>query len=434
MDMIKHSSSVLFFLLTMAIGSPLLSQNLVPNYSFEDLAACPEVYGGSGLTYAPPWLSPTFGTPDILNSCCTSGLVDVPANNFGTQEALTGLGYAGGYTKYALGEYREYITAPLLEPLQANTWYYVSFYVSLAEYGCAVSEIGAYFSETPPPNTGGWMHLDVVPQVESNQGFLNDYINWTLVSGCFEAVGGEAYITLGNFQSDPDTPLEPGCQSGDSYYYFEDVSVVEAEENEEIPLDLGGPVFGCYSYEIDPGIPNVNYIWEDGSLGETLVVTESGTYSLTITENCNYGIDSIEVTIGGFFDPIDLGPDVLICTGEEYTITLDPDLSEYEWNDGSNESEYTITATGNYTVTLNDGCLASSDEIFVEVLDPPAPFSLGDDMFLCSEDEFVLSLDPSLGDFLWQDGSISSTYVINEGGTYQRYKSVLMKQPFAMEI
>lgn len=59
-----------------------------------------------------------------------------------------------------------------------------------------------------------------------------------------------------------------------------------------------------------------------------------------------------------------------MCTGEEYTITLDPDLSEYEWNDGSNESEYTITATGNYTVTLNDGCLASSDEIFVEVLDP----------------------------------------------------------------
>lgn len=164
--------------------------------------------------------------------------------------------------------------------------------------------------------------------------------------------------------------MEPGCQSGDSYYYFEDVSVVEAEENEEIPLDLGGPVFGCYSYEIDPGIPNVNYLWEDGSLGETLVVTESGTYSLTISENCNYGIDSIEVTIGGFFDPIDLGPDVLMCTGEEYTITLDPDLSEYEWNDGSNESEYTITATGNYTVTLNDGCLASSDEIFVEVLDP----------------------------------------------------------------
>ena len=38
MDMIKHSSSVLLFLLTMAIGSPLLSQNLVPNYSFDDLA------------------------------------------------------------------------------------------------------------------------------------------------------------------------------------------------------------------------------------------------------------------------------------------------------------------------------------------------------------------------------------------------------------
>lgn len=104
MDMIKHSSSVLLFLDNGYWFAFVESEYSFPNYSFEDLAACPETYGGTGLTYAPPWLSPTFGTPDILNSCCTSGLVDVPANNFGTQEALTGLGYAGGYTKYALGD------------------------------------------------------------------------------------------------------------------------------------------------------------------------------------------------------------------------------------------------------------------------------------------------------------------------------------------
>ncbi|MBK9104539.1 MAG: gliding motility-associated C-terminal domain-containing protein [Saprospiraceae bacterium] len=409
---------LLFIVLVASKISSVMAQNLVPNYSFEIVSACPETYGASGPTFAPPWVSPTATTPDIFNSCSANGVVDVPANSFGNQTPVTGDGYAGAYMKLTAFEYREYIQVQLLEPLVANEWYAVSFFVSLGEFGCGIEEIGAYFSVTAP-SSSSVLALPYTPQIVYMDGFLNDYDNWTLISGCFQAEGGEEYITIGNFNNDANTPFDPNCQGGASYYYIEDVTVMVNGNPGEIPIELDGPVSGCFSYEIDPGIPDVNYTWEDGSSNPTLLVIESGTYSVTVSEGCNLGIDSVEVIINGNFDPIDLGPDdVTICNGDEYAISLDPDLSEYQWQDGSNDPEYIITISGTYSVTLDDGCAVSSDQIVVEVLDPPSPFSLGDDMFLCLGTELEFSFDPDLGNFLWQDGNMSSTYFIDQGGTY----------------
>ena len=406
-------------LLCLGVSSFLMSQNLAPNYSFETITACPTTFGGQGASLAIPWVAPTLGTPDIFNACAMNGQMSVPDNFFGNQPALTGVGYCGFYCKLPSTEYREYLQAPLLQPLTAGAWYYVTFYVSPSEYGCAVEHIGAYFSVTAPASNGT-SALNVNPQVESNQGFLTDYDNWTMISGCFQANGGEAYVTIGNFNSDANTPVDPGCQSPNlSYYYFEDIVITEGVEPATIDIDLGGPEFACFSFEIDPGIDDIIYNWEDGSHDPTLVVTETGTYTLTITDGCNYGVDSIDVYIGGNFDPIDIGPDQLtLCAGESYSISLDPDLMEYEWTDGSNDPDYTITTGGTYSVTLDDGCATSTDEITVFYVDPPSPFTLGDDMLLCFGDEFTFSLDPALGDFTWQDGSTSSEFIATQGGTY----------------
>jgi hypothetical protein len=43
---------------------------------------------------------------------------------------------------------------------------------------------------------------------------------------------------------------------------------------------------------------------------------------------------------------------------------------------------------------------------------------LGEDVLLCSGEEVIFGFDPSLGDFLWQDGNTFSDYTIHEGGTY----------------
>src|SRR5688572_1356425 len=240
-------------------------------------------------------------------------------------------------------------------------------------------------------------------------GYVNGLLQWTITDlnndATFTGPDNIIHILI-------DDLVVPGESSSGSLDYFK-ISNIGT-----IPLDLGDDVSACFSYEIDPDNDGPYFEWSTGETTPTITVTSSGVYTLTVSDGCNQGVDDVEVTIGGSYPPVVLGPDITICNGDEYLISLDPDLSEYTWNDGSSGPEYSITTAGTYSVTLDDGCLATSDEINVVVMDPPLPFDLGMDQFLCSGDEIGISLDPNLGDFLWQDGSTSSDYTIDGGGIY----------------
>ncbi len=52
------------------------------------------------------------------------------------------------------------------------------------------------------------------------------------------------------------------------------------------------------------GTPNATYLWQDGSTDSIYVVSDSGTYSVTVSNLCGFKEDSIKVTI--YFPPEDL--------------------------------------------------------------------------------------------------------------------------------
>ena len=71
--------------------------------------------------------------------------------------------------------------------------------------------------------------MPYTPQI-SNNPFTNpltDRLGWTEVSDIFTALGGEKYMTIGNFKEDllTDTVHINGVQNR-SYHYIDDVSVV----------------------------------------------------------------------------------------------------------------------------------------------------------------------------------------------------------------
>ncbi len=397
----------------------LQGQNLAPNPSFEDFTNCPIGYGQGGPLPCTPWQSATAGTADYLHVCANPGTVGVPTNNFGFQNARTGQAYVGGYSRFVAFEYREYVMAPLVQPLVAGTNYYVAFYVSLADNTCGIETMGALFTPSPPVGAGFLPLTNYTPQIEYSTGFLSDKQEWMLVEGCFFAEGGEQYITIGNFHSDAETVVDPSCMPfvNSVYYYIDDVQV-EAITTADIDFDLGGPVMACTSYEIESGITGVNYQWSTGATTSSITVQSSGLYYLTVSAGCDRGIDSIEVTI---YDapPVDLGPPlVLLCEGDTYTISLPPGDGTYTWQDGSTGPIYNITTGGIYQVTLDDGCGLTSDQIEINMVDIPPPFTLGADTVLCPGTEIEYFFEPSLGNFQWQDNSMSNSYIIVNPGVY----------------
>ncbi len=415
----KYSRWIAILPVWLCAISVCISQNLVPNPSFETYTACPANWGNGGPMLCFPWVNGNLATADYFNTCATSTNVQIPNNLFGNQPAHTGNAYAGYWARESF-IWREYLQVQLTQPLVAGFSYEVSFYVSLADLHCGVTHVGAYLSSTPPdPATIG--PLAASPQIEANIGYVNDKDNWTLVTGCYAATGGEQYITIGNFYNNPSSPLDPTCSTApNSYYYLDDVSVVQGDPVNTLPLELGPPVIACDSYTIDPGVSGVDFHWSDGSTGPTLTVTQSGTYSLTISSGCgNVGQDDIVVTINGSAAPVELGPPTAtLCNGQNFSITLNPNAGDYTWQDGSTSPNYSITLPGLYQVTLDDGCDITTDQIEVTVLNPPAPFSLGNDATLCAGDVISYSFDPSLGNFLWQNNSTSPNFTINSAGFY----------------
>ena len=397
---------------------PIHAQNFVPNPSFEIYSICPTNVGMICQDVAPPWNCATTGSCDYFHTCAdpASG-IDIPANGFGSQSPLTGNAYAGLLYK-GQNATREYLQVHLAEPLIADQWYVVSYYVSLAENYCPTFRFGVYFSNTLTfVNTTSLLVLD--PQVEWMFGYITNTVEWTLISGCFQAEGDEEYMILGNFYDNNESFGPSGCETGSAYYYVDDVSLMEVDPPGELDPGLEDYAFDCDLYEIVPTHQGPLFLWSDGSDGPTLTVTTSGVYAVTISDGCSVGIDSIEVEIAEDIPPVELPVEsLLLCDGETYSIQLDPQFETYTWQDGSTGPFYEIDGPGVYTVTLIDGCHSSSDVLTVEYISPPPVIDLGPDLQVCMDEEVTWQFDPSWGEYLWQDGTDASMYTADDTGLY----------------
>ena len=204
------------------INAPLPPANLVPDPSFEGI--CPYTTGCSvlangisevGIAY--PWYCPTSGTSDYQN--CGTG---APGAFVPIPPPRTGNCTVGEYF-YGFGGYREYVQVPLSRPLIAGNCYELVYFVRLStsQAGCQVKDMSGYFSTGPVFNYGSTTNIPVLAQVTAT-ALTGNATSWSQVCGCFTAVGGENYLTIGNFKTDALT-TQVGCTFG--YFFVDDVSV-----------------------------------------------------------------------------------------------------------------------------------------------------------------------------------------------------------------
>lgn len=207
------------------------AQNLVPNPSFEVYDTCPDFT--SQIRHTITWFDANTGTSDYYNTCSISppNTVGIPSNYFGYRYAHGGNAYAGFMVSDDINyvNYREYIETKLTDSLVAGTKYFISFYVSLSDSSnWATDDIGVYFSNDSL-FYNDFRNIPLIPQIENTQGnILNDKVNWTQIKGSYTAVGGEKYITIGNFKDTISTTYVSVPNGGDinfynfPYYYIDD--------------------------------------------------------------------------------------------------------------------------------------------------------------------------------------------------------------------
>lgn len=205
----------------------LISQNLVPNPSFESYTLCPD--NPDQINYATDW-NAFSESPDYFNTCSPNIMLDVPNNFAGYQQPITGNAYAGIATyQYSVNEFREIIGCALVSPLINGQKYFVNFKVvnaGLGSFGtnCCSNNIGARFSNilysasNPPP-------INNIAQIYTDS-IIEDTLAWQTIAGSFVADSNYQFLAIGNFFQDVNTNTltfnTNGCLA---YYYIDDVCV-----------------------------------------------------------------------------------------------------------------------------------------------------------------------------------------------------------------
>jgi gliding motility-associated-like protein len=418
------------------------AQNLIPNSSFETYTSCPTNL--SQVNLLGNWTRPLnhLGSTDFFHSCYVSGAASlsptVPHAGMGYQPAFNGNGYAGVYVYITnppsnpFWDYREYIMTPLTSPLVAGVSYYIGFYVSVAnkhKYGS--DAIGAHLSVGPLSSPLLFQPIAVVPQISNPVGnIITDTVNWTLISGVYTALGGENYLTIGNFRSNANTSLQivnnnPLAGMQNAYFYI-DGTVVEIADM----TVTGNPT--CYGEPVTlQATGSQTYAWAD-SLAPTTILSTASTLTVSPTVATTYFVygsnDTLSYTVNinapGAPMTINLGNDTTLCDGDFIILDATLPTANYLWQDNSTSATFTVTHSGTYFVTASIGTCSTSDTIQVNFISPPI-VNLGGDQVLCEDDTLVLDVTAPNAAYVWQDGSTNSTFEVTQAGTYHVISSVL---------
>ena len=355
----------------------MFSQNLVPNPGFDNLLDCPSaVYSSTipSLIYklAPPWSSPNNGTPDIFNACSTAPQLSVPYNHvYSYQKPLSGNSYAGIYPyRETLSFSGEYLQAPLLSPLKSKQSYFIRFYVSpvnnLPSLGYRMTYtdgIGLLLTDTLMKRTNGYI---TTPSIDNPKGrLIKDTVGWTAISGCYNAKGGEKFVTIGNFRADKDIKIEteyiPPSYFKSVYYYIEDVSVTEFN-----PLpDSTILICAGETQKYNAAFLNGTYKWSTGSTDSAITISKSGTYTVEVTIDDCVLTDTVVVVV-----PPDaqnqvqiLRGDTSLCDGKKIELSAATVPGQYVWSTNETASKITVSKTNNYTVTVTNRCGTYNDAV-----------------------------------------------------------------------
>jgi gliding motility-associated-like protein len=237
----------LFFFLSFFVFLPAMSQNLVPNPSFEDASNLPCGFIGSSIQFnnsMQNWVLPTYTTADIYSTLvpetCTASCLSTDMFSFGKQAPRTGNTMCGFILYQNNYPYREYLQVQLTSPLIIGNTYYAEFYVSAGEnavYGC--NNIGLVFLD----HAATWdFQSDLLPYTAQlkSQSVIVDTLDWVKISGTFIATSAAEYLLIGNFNDNASTSviqkIDHYVLGQYAYYFIDDVLVKDTTFHCNNPL------------------------------------------------------------------------------------------------------------------------------------------------------------------------------------------------------
>jgi PKD repeat protein len=192
------------------------------------------------------------------------------------------------------------------------------------------------------------------------------------------------------------------------------------------PGFLGPDALVCtgQTVTIYAGAPSDIVAWSTGDSTNALVLTNPGTYTVTVTGACGTAFDTITVTTSALnYTGYLVADTTAFCTGGSALLTCTMPASTYIWTGGSTNDSLVVTTGGTYTLNITDACGSGNQSIVItENTVPVASFT--------TSTSFVTGIfnNTSTGGgnqtYLWNFGDnttstqMNPTHIYNAVGTF----------------
>jgi gliding motility-associated-like protein len=174
----------------------------------------------------------------------------------------------------------------------------------------------------------------------------------------------------------------------------------------------GTATFAVFS----PG--STGFQWSNGETTPEITVNVPGPYFVTVTDalGCE-GVANWVVSLNES-PVVTISGEQFICPGETTTLTVDGFFESYFWSTNEDSQSITVTADGDYSVTVVDanGCIGAAT-FSVFSVPPPVPIITGATA-ICTGESTALDAGAGFDAYLWQDGTTDQLLIVDEGGTY----------------
>jgi gliding motility-associated-like protein len=191
-------------------------------------------------------------------------------------------------------------------------------------------------------------------------------------------------------------------------------------------LNLGPDVDLCEGQQVvlNTQLPLADEtFWSNGSTTDTVMIGESGVFSVVVTENGCSSFDAVTVSVQEL--PVfDLDEDLLICPDEYAFLFVYPllDGTSVIWSSGQSAPEIEVSDPGMYSATtfLNGCTWTDSVEVFKAtplVVTLPDLFELCDDEVLTVDAANPTSIFPIA--YSWSTGETTSSIDLERSGLFE---------------
>lgn len=247
-----------------------------------------------------------------------------------------------------------------------------------------------------------------------------------------DTVAGATYFWTGpaGFSSSQQNPVISNAQTNASGVYTLTVEVPGCSRSSDTILLrvhaypqvwLGDDTAACetqISLEPKNPVPSGAYLWSSSETTPSIIITQSGTYWLSVTENGCTATDTIHIDLSPDID-VSLGNDTGVCRSsvplELYS--SQPAGSSYLWNTGITNDRIFVYTSGTYWLSVfRYGCVGS-DTVRVEVV-PDPQIDLGSDTVICEQYPHRIGTIIPGASYAWNTGAVTPYIDVNSTDAY----------------